>query len=96
MNQSWLHARATQTLHQPWGLIRPSTTLQVFDPGMKFRQAPHDRTPLGVAWYCTLPCCTVLVTDIEMGVHMLQPLASAGRRTDRRDEFVSIMMRLPP
>ncbi|CAA7617975.1 hypothetical protein MCP1_200064 [Candidatus Terasakiella magnetica] len=41
-------------LHQPSGLIEPSTSLQVFDSAMKFVQFPQLRSFFGLAWYCTL------------------------------------------
>jgi hypothetical protein len=34
-------------LHQPSGLISPSTSLQEFDPAMKFTQLPQFCSPFG-------------------------------------------------
>jgi len=98
----------THKVHQPSGLIWPSTSLQVFEAAMKFKQLLHFCASFGFVWYCTLAFGTFLVAagaaefallagelKSAIGTKRLQPTANAPRSTALRGGISSFIMHSP-
>src|SRR5512141_2140666 len=80
-------------MHQPDGLILPSTTLQL--PGARnWAQPSHRCSPLGLSWYLawsleTFDCCAATRAQITPPA-AANPAPSSARRPEQIESFISI------
>jgi hypothetical protein len=76
----------TQNLHQPFGLISPSTSVQAFG-SWNNEQLLHSWSPFGESWYSTDACfifaAACLIGNSKAAAPAAQP--ALCKRTIRRD-----------